>query len=146
MVKTDIFKRLIFYAYEVERGKSDFVGVPVDRVKEIKAMNLKGEFPEELILPDRDVYGERIVEMDFEDVTGAVELPEEKKRRKKRRKPRDRSGQPRQSNQSSPSKESGPTGESGQSEQRNQKSQGNRQKRRKPRPPRNRGGDKPKTD
>jgi hypothetical protein len=154
MVKTDIFKRLIFYAYEVERGKSNIVAVPVDRIKEIKAMNQKGEFPEELVLPDRDVNGEEIVEMDFEDVTGAVELPEEKRRKKKRRKSRNRPGQQRQPDQSGQSKQSAQSGQanqSGPSETRSQKPQGNRNKRRKPRPPRNRGdrpagGDKPKSD
>ncbi len=88
LIKTDIFKRLMYYAYETDRGKSNIVAVPVTRVKEVKAMNRRGEFPEALLVPEVVTDEEGMVEMDFGDVTGAVELPEEKRRRKKRRKPR----------------------------------------------------------
>jgi len=134
LVKTDIFKRLIFYAYETERGKSNIVAVSVDRIKEIKAMNVRGELPDELVLPETDVNGDQIVEMDFGDVTGAVELPEEKKRRKKRRKPRDRS---QQAAGGSDQKQSGRS---------EQPPQGNNQKRRKPRSSRNRQRNRPRQD
>lgn len=93
LIKTDIFKRLIYYALESERGRSNIVAVPVDRVQEIKAMNVRGEFPEELMLPEADTDEDGVRYMDFEDVTGAVELPEEKRRRGKRRRPKNRNPQ-----------------------------------------------------
>jgi hypothetical protein len=51
-------------------------------------MNIRGEFPDELLIPEADIDEDGLVEMDFEDVTGAIELPEEKRRRKKRRRPK----------------------------------------------------------
>lgn len=85
LIKTDIFKRLMYYAYEADRGKSTIVAVPVARVREIKEMNRRGEVPEELLIPDSEQ--EDLAHMDYQDVTGAVELPpeERRKRRKKRR-------------------------------------------------------------
>jgi len=94
LLKTDIFKRLIYYTYEVERGKSTVVAVSVDRVKEIKRFNQKGEFPDDLLLPEAEFDEDGVPNVDFEDVTGAVELPEEKRRRKgKRRRPKNRAQQ-----------------------------------------------------
>jgi cell fate regulator YaaT (PSP1 superfamily) len=97
LMKTDIFKRLIFYSLEQERGRSNIVAVPVDRVREIKAMNRRGEFPEELMLPEADHDEDGVRYMDFEDVTGAVELPEEKRKRNKRRRPKNRNPQNKES-------------------------------------------------
>jgi cell fate regulator YaaT (PSP1 superfamily) len=91
LIKTDIFKRLIYYAYESERGKSNIVAVPVSRIKEIKELNRRGEFPDDLLLPEAETDEDGVRHVDFEDVTGAVELPEEKRqRRNKRRRPKDR--------------------------------------------------------
>lgn len=100
LVKTDIFKRLIYYAYEMERGKSNIVAVPVSRIRDIKAMNVRGELPDELLIPETDEEGNEIVEMDFEDVTGVIELPEERRKRRKKRKPKNRQGQDNPKSQS----------------------------------------------
>jgi cell fate regulator YaaT (PSP1 superfamily) len=84
LIKTDIFKKLMYYAYETERGRSNITAVHVDRVKEIKKMNKEG-------VPVADLLTEEMLDaakepvMDFEDVTGFIELPEEKKSRKSRR-------------------------------------------------------------
>ena len=94
LVKTDIFKRLIYYAYESERGRSTIIAVPVERIKDIKELNRRGELPEELLIPESETDEDGVRNVDFEDVTGAVELPEEKrKRRGKRRRPKDRGPQ-----------------------------------------------------
>ncbi len=95
LLKTDIFKRLIYYSLESERGRSNIIAVSVDRVRDVKAMNRKGEFPEELLLPEADTDEDGVRYVDFEDVTGAVELPEEKRRRKKRKRPKNRQPQNR---------------------------------------------------
>lgn len=95
IVKTDIFKRIIYYAYEVERGKTTIVAVSVDRIKEIKEMNRRGEMPDELLVPESEHDEDGVRNVDFEDVTGAIELPDEKRKRRggKRRRPKDRGQQ-----------------------------------------------------
>ncbi len=65
-MKTDIFKRTIWYAHENDR--SVFVPLPVERVKEIVAMNKEGKKPEEL--RGRQVIAPKIKEPDFQNVVG----------------------------------------------------------------------------
>jgi cell fate regulator YaaT (PSP1 superfamily) len=84
-IKTDIFKRLIYYVYEAQRGRGTIIAVDVDRVKEVKKMNKRGEFPETL-MPEVEIIDENAeVEFGFDDLTGVIELPDEPKRRKSRR-------------------------------------------------------------
>lgn len=88
LIKTDIFKGLLFYAYQNENYRGRIVSLTVGQVKELLQRQKAGE-------KIRDLSELQIIktveneEMEYEDVTGAVELPpEEKKRRnKKRRKP-----------------------------------------------------------
>ncbi|MEM9990526.1 MAG: regulatory iron-sulfur-containing complex subunit RicT, partial [Bacteroidota bacterium] len=88
LVKTDIFKRIMYFAYEKEGFRGQFYPLDVERVKEIAKMNKTGEKP-------LDLQTLRIIEevsleeeMDFDaDLTGVIELPMEK-RKKKRRKSR----------------------------------------------------------
>ena len=75
LIKTDIFKGLMYYMQLVDRGRGPIVSIPKDRVKEILELNRKKEYPEELgasayatVAQDRD-------DLDFEDVTGQIELP-----------------------------------------------------------------------
>ena len=108
LVKTDIFKRTMYYAYDKEGGgpRGKFFPLSLERVKEISEMNKKGEFPSELV---SDKYGalyggdtpEVSVEFgDDEGLTGVIELPpEERKRRKKKRNNRKKPGQKRPGNQ-----------------------------------------------
>jgi cell fate regulator YaaT (PSP1 superfamily) len=84
MIKMDIFKRLLYYSVEVEKGRNTIMAIPLERVKWIKAMNLKGQFPDELMDPKDIVEDEG--KFDFADVTGDIELPEQKKKRKKKKK------------------------------------------------------------
>ena len=65
-MKTDIFKRTIWYAHENDR--SIFVPLPVERVKEIVAMNKEGKKPEEL--RGAQVIVPKIKEPDFQNVVG----------------------------------------------------------------------------
>ena len=89
LIKTDIFKGLLFYAYQNENYRGRIVSLTVSQVKELLQRQKSGE-------KIRDLSELQIIktveneEMDYEDVTGVIELPpEEKKRRnKKRRKPR----------------------------------------------------------
>ena len=89
LIKTDIFKQLMYYAYETERGKSNITAVHVSRVKEIKAMHENGEVPADLLSEAALEAAEEKL-LDFEDVTGVIELPAEKRRRRSRRGGRNR--------------------------------------------------------
>src|SRR5688572_7153079 len=84
LIKMDIFKRLLYYSVEVEKGRNTVMALSLDRVKEVKAMNLKGQLPDQLQDPNAVVAEE---EMDFADVTGDIELPDIKKKKKKKKKP-----------------------------------------------------------
>jgi len=93
LVKTDIFKRLMYYSYETERGRGILIALDVERVKEVLDLNKKRENP-------ADLPGERILlsdhseEEDSEitsDVSEGFELPEVKKKKKRRGRKRGKS-------------------------------------------------------
>lgn len=65
-VKTDIFKRIIWYAYE--NDKNIFVPLSVERVKEIIAMNKEGKKPDEL--KKMEDTAPKIKEPDYQNVVG----------------------------------------------------------------------------
>ena len=95
LVKTDIFKRIMFYVYEHERGKGQFYPIEVEKVREIIEMNARGEKPAEFEISTAvSGYIGEPAEVGFADVTGEIELPDEKKRRKKKKKPRERESTP----------------------------------------------------
>ena len=88
LVKTDIFKRLLYYAYNDEHNRGKTFALKVEQVNNILEMNENGEKPENLIdLQYVSVEEGEEEDMGFEDVTGFIELPPEqkKKRRKNRR-------------------------------------------------------------
>lgn len=103
LVKTDIFKRTMYFAYLSEGGsRGKFFGLPVERVKEIIAMNKNGEKPAEL-MSDEAKFGamEKALSVsaefgDDEGLTGVIELPPEQRKRRnknrnKNRKPQNKS-------------------------------------------------------
>jgi len=68
--KTDIFRRVLFYSYSDD--PSNFIGVPVDRVKMIQEMNKKSEKPEAL-LSEKEIP--KVVKTpDYENVVGQDSL------------------------------------------------------------------------
>lgn len=103
LIKTDVFKGLMVYTFDSgpERGK--FYTLGVAEVKEVIAMNQRGEYPpdfKDLQItpsasknPNGDDEGEDD-DMDNEyggDLVGAIELPDDrKKKKKKKKKPLDR--------------------------------------------------------
>ena len=96
LVKTDVFKRLMFYTYVENRGK--FYPIHVDQIWEALDMIKQGQLPGSLedilaMAPPPEVDEPEEVEHDFENVHDVVELPIEqrKKKKKKNKKGRDRS-------------------------------------------------------
>jgi len=87
LLKTDIFKRTMYYVYKKE-GFTKFYALDVDRVKEVQAMNKKGEKPMELL--SSKVLEASMPVMDYEDVTGGVELKDLEKHSKSRKRKRNR--------------------------------------------------------
>jgi cell fate regulator YaaT (PSP1 superfamily) len=87
--KTDIFRRIIFYSFRDEPDV--FIPVPVQRVKEIIAMNKEGKKPATLLIHKDPVFEKK--EPDFENVVGQDSLTRFDKKKgprnnnKKRRKP-----------------------------------------------------------
>jgi len=86
LIKTDIFKRQMVYTYEAPAKRGSFYTVSVDRVKQIVEMNREGEKPMELMDANLNLQQDDEITLDFEDVTGAVELPMEKRYRRNKRK------------------------------------------------------------
>jgi cell fate regulator YaaT (PSP1 superfamily) len=83
LIKIDIFKRQLYYSAEMERGKNTMLTLSLERVQEIREMNERGEFPEQLQDPNLAVEEEKL---DYADVTGDIELPDYKKKKKKKKK------------------------------------------------------------
>ncbi len=84
LMKVDIFKKLMYYSIKNEIGKLSFASLPIERVRYIYQENRNGRIPEEFDV--RRLPADEI-SMDFEDVTGGVELkelPKNKRRRKSR--------------------------------------------------------------
>ncbi len=94
LMKTDIFKGIMYYIYIDGTSKGKSYPIPVSRVKAIKKMNKAGEKPSDLIEINMITEGLQTTKTDFEDdVTGFIELPpEERKKKKKRRKNRRKGG------------------------------------------------------
>ncbi|MBN8703324.1 MAG: hypothetical protein J0M08_09675 [Bacteroidetes bacterium] len=76
--KTDIFRRKMWYSYTTE--PSVFIEVPVDRVKQVLALNKDNNFPEDLIeYVNKEI---KVKEPDFENVVGQDNINRFDKKRK----------------------------------------------------------------
>ncbi len=88
LVKTDIFRKLMFYSYDSAAHRGKLHALNVEEVKKIQSLNAEGQKPSDLAS-----YAQKVEvveeEVDFDDdLTGVVELPNEKKKKRggKRRK------------------------------------------------------------
>ncbi len=96
LIKTDIFKGVMYYTYKENRGL--LFPIPVAKVHEILEMNRVGEQPADLQSnqlieePKDEVFG-------YDDVTGAIELPAVEKRRKKKKSAPNKGGEKTSSRQ-----------------------------------------------
>ena len=83
LVKTDIFKGIMYFAYQKDGRLGKFYPLEVAQVKKIKAMNAKGEFPDDLVGVQIEPIAAPI-ELDYESVNDVIELPSEERRRRSR--------------------------------------------------------------
>ncbi len=92
LIKTDVFKRLMYYSVEGERSK--LYVLTVDAVKDIMARAKKGEkitSLEEVQVRVEDTHQDD--EPDYDAINDVIDLPlEERKKRKKKKKPSGGSG------------------------------------------------------
>ena len=84
LVKTDIFKGLMYYAYDDITMRGVFHPLDKEKVKEIIELNKKGVLPEDLTT-FAEVKEEQ-KEIGFADVTGEIELPNRKSKKKSKNK------------------------------------------------------------
>jgi cell fate regulator YaaT (PSP1 superfamily) len=95
LIKTDIFKRIMYFAYRTDFGISEVHQLSIEHVKELNAQNKKGILPADLKDVTRpDNYIEEKEEIGFVDGAGSLELkqlePKKKRgrnRNKNRKKP-----------------------------------------------------------
>ncbi|MBK8724116.1 MAG: hypothetical protein IPL95_18270 [Saprospiraceae bacterium] len=112
LVKTDIFKGLLFYGYENDKSNKTYPLEPI-QVRSMQEMLSRGQMPPEL--SQMQIVAEDLEkEVGYEDVTGAVELPDEKKKKKKKKKkpnsgePRENRNEPRNNEKPQPPRENAP--------------------------------------
>ena len=85
LVKTDIFKGIMYYAVQKDNIRGPLVALQKDQVKKILELNKKGQEIEDInSFQEQVVIKEEDEELEFADVTGEIELPEIKRRKKKR--------------------------------------------------------------
>ncbi len=95
LIKTDIFKGLLYYVYENnDKMRGTILAVSTTRAKEVRAMNKKGQFPDELatevlVAPTSVDPDDENVEHGYEDVTGQIELKNEPRKKKRKNKKND---------------------------------------------------------
>ena len=99
--KTDIFKRLLWYAFTVDENREqkelieggvggNWVVLSVDRVKEIVDLNKKGIKPSDLALPEDEI---KEILPDYENVVGQDRIDRmDKLKKKKKKKKKKKSG------------------------------------------------------
>jgi len=90
LIKTDIFKGIMYYSIHRENMRGPLLALDKNRVKKLLEMNKKGIAIRDInnfesVVPQKEEINEDNIELDFADVTGEIELPEEKRRKKKRR-------------------------------------------------------------
>lgn len=99
LMKVDIFKGLMYYSIMSPKGRRNVVAMDKEDVKKIIEMNKTGDSKASLASFQTMAYTEEVEdEPDYEDVTGAIELPANKKRKGKsrRNKPNRGQGKPQQ--------------------------------------------------
>lgn len=87
LIKTDIFKKLMFYIKKDQKGREAFITMTVDEVIALQKDISKGRIPQDIVSTKVE-YLEDEDHIKSEDLTGHLELPDEKRRKKKKNKNR----------------------------------------------------------
>ena len=86
LIKTDIFKRIMYFAYRTEFGISEVHQLSIEQVKELNAQNKKGILPKDLKdVTQPDNYIEEEEEIGFVDGAGSLELKQLETKKKRGR-------------------------------------------------------------
>jgi len=83
LIKMDIFKGIMHYAYQENGRIGAVIPLPIARVHDIQALNKSGKKPEDLVSVD-DII-EESKEIEWADVTGEIEVDIDLRRKKKSR-------------------------------------------------------------
>ncbi len=90
LVKTDIFKGLMYYGYEKDRGRGALFALALAQVRSVRDAVKRGELPESLaslaIVTDTTNVDDDEPEYNPGDLTNVVELPPDERRKKKKKK------------------------------------------------------------
>lgn len=118
LVKTDIFKGLMYYGYEKDRGRGALFALAIAQVRSVRDAIKRGELPENLaslaVVTDSTNVDDDETSYDAGDLTGVVELPmDERRKKKKKKKPGERGdeGRPRDARPDKKTVEGGQVGE-----------------------------------
>ncbi|WMX15125.1 regulatory iron-sulfur-containing complex subunit RicT [Aureispira sp. CCB-E] len=106
LIKTDIFKRIMYFAYRTEFGISEVHQLSVEQVKELNAQNKKGILPEDLKdVTQPNTFIEETEEIGFVDGAGSLELKQlETKKKRNRNRNRNKNKNKNNSNKSNSNK------------------------------------------
>ena len=88
LVKTDIFKGLMYYGYEHEHGRGRMYALDLKQVRSVRDKNQRGEFPPDLADLQYIAEQQTVREPDFGvgDVSDVIELPPDERRKRKKNK------------------------------------------------------------
>ncbi len=101
--KTDIFKRVMWYSYD-QNSSVNITVVPIDRVKEIIALNKQGKKPDTLLVNDKNKTPEPVTvkdpDDDYQNAVGedSISRFDKAKRKKKKNKPQQQGKGPKPQN------------------------------------------------
>lgn len=92
LIKTNIFKGLLFYSYDDPMLRGPMVSLTKDRVKEIQALNKEGSYPDDLMDIEALLSAEETKnkEVTYAAVEGDIELPDTKRKKRSSRKNRNK--------------------------------------------------------
>jgi cell fate regulator YaaT (PSP1 superfamily) len=129
LIKTDVFKRLMYYTYAEDRGR--LYPLHVDQIWEaldlVKSGKLPGSLDDIAAMAPPPVSDEpEEEEPEFENVQDVIQLPIEKRKKKKKKKSRDRSQSAAAALEKEPVAVAGSKPGSGNQQNRNQRPQGAR--------------------
>ena len=129
LMKVDIFSELMYYTISSDMGRNQVIPLTKEQVLEYKAMNDKGIKPEKLIAAEiASAEGSIKEEKNFADVTGQIELPEEKKSKKRNKKRGKSRGGDNKKKNNNPRKEGDKKSKQGSGKAKGPKPQGQKKK------------------